>query len=343
MENTFVNSPDVKEIFQCMDFYAKYPQIRLFSGKVVYALHEKVRTFFLKNFDTIQKKQTAHSNFLWRLIKYYSTPFQKEAVALVNAHVKELDLDDKNKLGYLNYILSSKVYPLFHDSFFAKLAQVDLSSDTHKLQARHIFLKMKTRLEKKQNDKVAYVALFNKFSPFFSNLAQQSKRVPYKMLGEFAEVYFNASSHHEYKNISPKPLLFLLQNTSALQERLSPQLFEQEFSSSSQPQIDKQAVTYLLNAYCDYAEKQDKKTPNLHHAMTAFFCDIVRQYDYSATDVKNLRKLLGKKYTPRAQKSYLYDMGLALQKAYNQTHTRGITSRHKTVQDFYKNSNSRWD
>lgn len=348
MTNTFANSPDVKEIFQCMDFYAKYPHIRLFSGKVVYELHEKVRAFLTKKFNSVEEKQTAHGNFIWNLNKYYSTPFQKEAVALINSNVKELTLSDADKLKYLNYLLSFKNYSRFYDSFFNKLAQVDFSSDAQNLQARHIFYKMKTLLDKKKKNKTEYLQIFSKFQPFLDNYANQSKRVSYKMLGEIAGVYFEAGRQHEYKAVSMKPLVELLQNTAALHENKMPQLFADEFSltAASKPKIDKKAVISLMSAYCDFVakhEKNHKPNWNFRHTVTSMFCDIVQNFDYSAADVKNLRKAIGTKYDPNITHTGLYEMGLVIQQAYNNAHPKGVSSRNKTVHPAYKAGHSRWD
>lgn len=347
MENMY-NSPKLmQEIFQTMDFYAKYPNIRLFTGKKVYSLHENVRALLQQNHNNPDEQQKLHGNFIWNLKKYYRTSFRKEAVALVNSNIKELNLSDKDKINYLNYLLSTSVYPYFHDSVFEKLSQVDFSNSVQKLQAKNVFEKLKTLLTKKQKNKVENMQLFHKFEPFLQNFAQQSQAVSYKMLGEFAEVYFNAGLQSEYREISMQPLVMLMQKTEALQAQKTPQLFEKEFSNQAlSPKIDKKAVTVLLKGYYDFWIKSGKSlhsNSNFHHAVTSMFCDIVQNFDYTATDVKNLRKVLGNHRSFGAQQARLYEMGLLIQRAYNQSHSRGVSSRNKTVHPIFKDKHTRWD
>lgn len=345
MGNTFEQSADAQKIFQSMDYYAKYPNFRLFNGKKVYELHESVRRFLQTNQRSVQDQQNLHGNFIWKMKRYYGTPFQKEAVALINANIRELNLCDKDKLGYLNYLLSTKVYPRFHNSFFQKLAEVDFSKQNSKLQAQHVFYKMKTLLAKKRKNKSEYADIFKKFEPFFQNLAEQSNPVSYKMIGEYAELYFDAAMHCEYKEVSMKPLISLMQHTTAIQAKNMPKLFDDMQVVSSVPQIDKKAAYVLLKAYNDFAykhEKQLRSNLSFHHAVTSMFCDVVQNFDYSANDVKNLRKALGSRHGAGNMQARLYEAGLIIQRAYNQSHSRGVSVRNRTVQAALKDG-GRWD
>lgn len=345
MENTFEQSADAQKIFQSMDFYAKYPNFRFFTGKKVYELHEQVRKFLHTKAASADEQQNFHGNFIWKLKKYYGTSFQKEAVALINANIKEFNLSDKDKLGYFNYLLSTKVYPHFYNSFFQKLADVDFAKKENKLQAQHIFHKMKTILVQKRKKKSEYTDLFQKFEPFMQNVAEQSGLVSYKMLGEYAEVYFGAAMYSAYKEVSMKPLLSLMQRTTAMQAKQMPQLFEHQATSSQQSQIDKKAAYLLLKAYHDFSlqnEKELRANLNYHHAITSMFCDVVQNFDYSANDVKNLRKALGSLHGGGAMQARLYESGLIIQRAYNQSHPRGVSVRNRTVQAAFKDG-GRWD
>lgn len=345
MENTFEQSADAQKIFQSMDYYAKYPNFRLFSGKKVYELHEAVRRFLQTNSKSVEYQQNLHGNFIWKMKKYYGTPFQKEAVALINANIRELNLCDKDKLGYLNYLLSTKVYPRFHNSFFQKLAEVDFSKQNTKLQAQHVFYKMKTLLAKKSKNKPEYAEIFQKFEPFLQNLAEQANPVSYKMLGEYAELYFDAAMHSEYKEVSMKPLVALMQHTTAMQAQNMPQLFDEVKVASASPQIDKKAASILLKAYNDFANKHEKQLRSnlsFHHAVTSMFCDVVQNFDYSPNDVKNLRKALGSRYGAGFMQARLYETGLIIQRAYNQSHSRGVSGRNKTIQAAFRDG-GRWD
>lgn len=346
MENTFEQSADAQKIFQSMDYYARYPNFRLFTGKKVYELHEQVRKFLQTKAANTEEQQNFHGNFVWKLKKYYGTSFQKEAVALINANIKELNLSDKDKLGYFNYLLSTKVYSRFHNSFFQKLADVDFAKKENKLQAQHIFHKMKTILAQKRKKKSEYADLFQKFEPFMQNSAEKSGLVSYKMLGDYAEVYFDAAMQCEYKEVSMQPLLSLMQRTTAMQAQQMPQLFEnQDAKAKPSRSIDKKAAYQLLKAYHDFSlqhEKQLRSNLNFHHAVTSMFCDMVQNFDYTANDVKNLRKALGSRHGGGSMQARLYESGLIIQRAYNQSHSRGVSVRNRTVQIALKNG-GRWD
>ena len=345
MENMFEHSAEAKKIFQSLDFYAQYPNFRLFTGKKVYALHEDVRRLLGQKFSDVAEQQKFHGNFVWKLKKYYGTAFQKEAVSLINANIKELNLSDKDKLNYLNYLLSTKAYPRFHHSVFQKLADVDFSQKEAKLQSQHILHKMKAILNKK--NKSEYADIFQKFEPFLQNSAEQIRPVSANMLRAYAELYFEAAMRCEYKQISMRPLISMMQHTTAMQAQKMPQLFDEMYSpaASTKPQIDKKAVFSMLKAYHDFAEKNQKALHanlSFHQGMASLFCDIVQHFDYSPNDVKNLRKALGNRHGAGALQARLYETGLTIQRAYNQSHSRGVSLRNKTVQAALKDG-GRWD
>ncbi len=336
----------LNKIEQKLDFYAKYPNFRLFSEKKVYELHESVRSFLHTPCENQESTQKFHSNFIWKLKKYYRTPFQKEVVALVNANIKAFDLSDKDKLGYMNYLLSTKVYPHFHDSFFSKLAEVDLSKQENKLWAQYVFHKMKTLLAQKQKKRTEFVGDFQKFEPFLQNMAEQMRPSSYKNLSEFAEVYFSAVMNSEYKGISLKPIIVMMQNTSAMDAKKMPQLFDAQMPVAQAPAIDKKAVSLLMQSYRNFSIKNEKMLRSnlgFHQSIASMFCDIVKDFDYNANDVKNLRKILGTRHNSGGLYARLYETGLIVQRVYNQSHPQGVTPRHKTVQPMYKAGYSRWD
>lgn len=336
----------LNKIEQKLNFYAKYPNFRLFSGKKVYELHECVRGFLHTPCENKESTQKFHSNLIWKLKKYYRTPFQKEVVALVNANIKAFDLSDKDKLGYMNYLLSTKVYPRFHDSFFSMLAEVDFSKQENKLWAQRIFHKMKTLLAQKQKKRTEFVDDFQKFEPFMQKMAEQLHPVSYKNLTEFTEVYLNAVMNSEYKGISLKPIIIMMQNTSAMDAKKMPQLFDEQMQVAQAPAIDKKAVCLLMQSYRDFSianEKVLRSNLGFHHSITSMFCDIVKNFDYNTNEVKNLRKILGTKHYSGGLHARLYETGLIIQRAYNKSHSQGVTSRHKTVQPIYKSGYSHWD
>ena len=340
------NNTLLENVLQKLDFYSKYPHMRLFSGKKVYELHEDVRYLLNKPFENVEDKQKLHGNFLWKIKKFYSTPFRKETIALVNANAKILELNDNDKLNYLNYILSLNGSQDFSQDVFNNFAQISYKDVETQSKAIKVFKKMKILLGKTPKDSVKYENKVRSYYPFIFNLAKNSKNVSQQFVRDVADTLFVVSKNLKYREVSMAPLMFLVQNTAALSIQNVKHLFADELPVETKPLIDKKAVENIMADYRNFSLKHDNKglaDMNLYHAITSFACTVVEKFDYTPKDVKSLRQKLGDKHLSGITNSRLYEMGRLIQRAYNRSHPQGMTSRHKTVQPIYKAGYSRWD
>lgn len=354
----------LEDIQQKLNYYSNYVNMRQFTGKAVYALHEQVDSYLTQPFPNAEAKQKAHGNFLWMLKNYYPRCFQKEVIAIVNANIDKLDLTDRDKLNYLNYILSMKNYNRFSIKTFQYLSDVDGKNEAIVSQGRNTFDKMKELLNKQKNKPEQYRESSKRFYKYFSNYAKQCPQVTHKLVEEYTDVLFGISEKFPFENVSLWPLKNLVERTVNLRynQVQMGHLFEEQ-PKDDKKQVDKKAVKMVLKKYVEFSLRQEALTAlklkkkeavrnkgivsknsngesykslslgyaNLYHAMTSMMCYMVKNYDYKSTDVKALRDELGRRVGTTQQRSRLYDMGRLIQRSFNETQPRAFNQRNKTI------------
>lgn len=317
---------NLEEIQNNLNFFSRYPYFRLYTGKEVFRLREKVERYLLQPFASREERQKAHGNFLWLLKKYYSTPFQREAIVLQNFNADSLDLTDKDKLNYLSYILTMKNYTRFSPRFFSILSQYSSESGISAEQSNRVFYKMQTLLAKNYKKDENYQQAALRFYPFLCVYAKNSPVVTSKLLDDYVQMLFKMSSKFPERHVSLLPLTHLMQRMEDRRRRQSEikSLFGDEFEPEqpAKPQIDKKAVRSVLAQYAAYSLEAEKKGQfdfRLYASMTKMLGYIVEHYDYGAADVRALRKELGGRHGATRQQARLYQMGLFFQRRFNQT------------------------
>lgn len=354
----------LEDIQQKLNYYSNYVNMRQFTGKAVYALQELVDSYLTQPFPSAEAKQKAHGNFLWMLKNFYPRCFQKEVISIVNANIDKLDLTDRDKLNYLNYILSMKNYNRFSIRTFQCLSDVDGKSEAIISQGRNTFDKMKELLKKQQNKPEYYRESSKRFYRFFCNYAKQCPQVTHKLVEEYTDVLFGISEKFPFENVSLWPLKNLVERTVNLRynQVQMGHLFEDQ-PKDHKKQVDKKAVKMILKKYVDFSLKQETLTSlklkkketahkkgivpknsndesykslslgyaNLYHAMSSMMCYMVKNYEYKPQDIKALRDELGSRVGTTQQRSRLYDMGRLIQRSFNETQPRAFNPRNKTI------------
>lgn len=328
-----------------LDFFSRYPNFRLYTGKEVFRLREQVESYLLQPFPSREEKQKAHGNFLWALKGYYSTPFQQEAIILQNFNVYNLDLTDKDKLNYLNYILSMKNYSRFSSQFFYQLSNYHPDTPAAAEQSCRVFHRVKALLAKNYKKDDNYQLAAKRLYPFLCRYAQNCPRISYKLIDDYADILFKMSGKFPNQLVSLMPLKNLMERMAEQHKNqvTFKSLFGDEPEKDTKPQIEKQAVRNVLKKYAEYslqAEQKGKFDANLYNTMTAMLCYIVEEYDYSLADIRGLRKDLGRGNFFSGQRERLYQMGLEAQRKYNHLHPGyrrkpKAADLYKTAMDYY--------
>lgn len=337
------------EIQRKLDFFSKYPNNLLYQGKEVFGLCEQVDSYLSQPFASREEKQKAHGNFVWMLKNYYSTPFQQEAIALQNMNVASLDLTDKDKLNYLNYILTMKNYTRFSPRFFNMLSKYNPESDASSQQSGRVFYRIQALLAKNYKKDENYQQAALRFYPFLCSYAQNCPQITYKLIDNYADMLFRMSSKFskQQQRVSLMPLKDLMERMAEQRRKRSEtkSLFGDEFEPEqpAKPQIDKTAVRNVLTKYAEYslqAEQKGKFDAILYSSMKNMLCFIVENYDYSAADIRALRRDLGRDSGVANQRGRLYKLGLEAQRKYSQLHPERrrkpkAVDLSKTVMDYY--------
>lgn len=330
------NQPvSLEDLQKNLNYFSKYTNRRLFAGKEVYKLHENVRSYLEQPFADRDAKQKAHGNFIWALKKYFPTSFQKEAIILLDVNVKQLDLSDKDKINYLNYMLSMKNYNRFSVPSFQFFSDFAIDNDYMALQGRNVFHKMREILAAKYKKTDEYQQSAKRFYRFFDNYSKKCPQVTHLLVEEYTETLFKMSSKFPFEHIPLLPLKNLMERTVNLQHNQvrMQDMFGDE-PENGKPQIDKKAVLNVLKSYVDYSlsrEKENKNDGILYNSVTSMMCYFVKNYDYKPPEVRALRNELGGTTTSFSHRKRLYDMGRIILGVYNQEQPRKMDPRSKTI------------
>lgn len=316
----------LKEIQSNLNFFSRYPDFLLYTGKEVFRLRDKVEAYLTQPYPSREEKQKAHGNLIWLLKNYYSTPFQQEAITFLNRNVSHLDLTDKDKLNYLNYILTMKNYTRFSPQFFSLLSHYSPGSEASAEQGNRAFHRMKILLAKNYKKDDNYQEAAVRFYPFLCVYAKNCPRVTNQLIDDYTQLLFKMSAKFPWKRVSLMPLKDLLDvmTEQSMRRMRMESLFGDEFEPkpSLKPQMHKTAVQRVLTNYISYGTEALKKKRFdhvLHISMTSMLGHIVENYDYNDSDIRALRKVLGRKNSLEYTQKRFYDMGLEIQHRFNKS------------------------
>lgn len=344
MENTMSlsqSSQNLDDIKRRLEYYSRYNNLPLFSGKVVYQLHEDITAYLTQDYPSKEEKQKAHGNFIWAVKNSFSTPFQKEAVFLINSNIQNFDLSDRDKINFLNYMLNMKNYDRFHEKTYRHFSDFTIQGKAGKEpeylteQSHALYKKVNKLLNVKYKNPDNFRKISARIYPFLYTYSKEFPLVSHNLVEEYAANLFQMSSKLTFERVSLSPLKNLMERTVNLKHaNLKMGNIFGETPAESKPQIDKKAVLKVLLAYTKHSQdeaKKDKMDNNLYYSMTAMMSYFVQNYEYKPSEVKELRDALGDKNAPGAERVRLYDMGRIVQRAYNESQPRKFNPRNRTI------------
>lgn len=332
---------DLNEIQRKLRYYSRHENLRLYGGEEACVMYGDVCNYLSQPFSSLEDKQKAHGNFIWAVKTSLPTCFQKEAVALINVNIKQLDLSDKDKLNFLNYVLSMKNYSRFSEETYKTLSQFEIgdksqeSDNYNAIQSRNIFYKIKTLLDSKYKKTEEFQLLARRVYPFLECYARKCPQVSHQLVEEYAETLFKISSKFPLIHVSIMPLKNMMERTVNLKHNQVKMnnLFGYE-EPKTKPQIDKRMMLKVLEMYKKYVldlEKKEKEDNILYLSVTAMTCYIVKNYDYNSGDIVALRDVFGGPWGSTVQGRKLYTIGQRAQKAYKDGLPRKFDARNKTI------------
>lgn len=331
------------EIQQTMSYYSNYRYFKLYTEGKVFRLHEDVRSYLEQPYPNREEKQKAHGNFIWGVKKCFRTVFQKDAIALINANAKNLDLNDKDKVNFLNYVLNMPKLTRFSEASFRMLTDFSLEGEYMDREGRNVLTKMRKILDDKYSQPEDYLASAKRFYPYMDKYARECSQVSHNLVCDYAETLFQISSRSTYNRVSLAPLKNLMERTINLKHnQVKMNHLFGELDIPTKPAIDKKAVLKVIDVYAKHAQEMENKKANdtiLYHSMSSMLCYIVQNYDYKPADIKAMRQGLTERRGSANQRRLLYDMGRIVQKAFKEVQPRKFNPRNKTVDPLMRSIN----
>lgn len=332
---------EYEDISRKLAHYSQYNYQKLYGESEARVLSGQISSYVDRPSYSEEEKKQASSQILWKLREYIPTPFQRDALSLLDCVHKQLKLDDRNKEDFLNFMVSSKSHQRFSTSCYRFFSNYKIETDYDKLQNEKILYKIEKHLSNKKLDNDAYKKKALKFLPFMQNYAKECPKVNNTLIDTYSRIFLQMSTRFDIGEISFMPYLDLLTRTESLKQNnvQMGNLFGEE--KISKPQIDKKAVSRILGHYADWTLSRQDKYPfnmSLHNKMMNMMSHIIINYDYKFQDASALNKQINRPDDGH----HLQGLGKAIMETYKST-VETPRAKMKPLRPFTATKQNHWE
>ena len=255
-----------------------YPYDDIVERRMVNQIDEYLLSFGEK------ERAEVNGHFLWKYKEYFSQPFAKHAVNLLEKHITSYPLSDANKIKFLEYLFKYQdetgngILFQFDDRVLYKLADFDPNNNleaTNRLYNKALgFFDTKKR---KSDEKIKL--LYGISKTFIRNI----KKISPEAVVNYAEIYFNMADRTNKKL------------DAAILERLAvktPYALERKEICGDEEVLDKKVIKEIFEAYAKHVNNQKDFNNNLGAEMADWAKGLFSQHGYTLKEAKDLINIL---------------------------------------------------
>ena len=285
-----------------------YPYDDIVERRVVNQIDEYLLSFGEK------ERAEVNGHFLWKYKEYFSQPFAKHAVNLLEKHITSYPLSDANKIKFLEYLFKYQdetgngILFQFDDRVLYKL--VDFDPNNNLEATNRIYYKALAALSGRKHKNDEKIRLLYGMSKIF---AKNIKKVSSEAAVNYAGIYFRMAERTD-KRLDASILERLAVKT--------PYALERAGMCGDKEVLDKKVIKEIFKAYVGYANRQKDFNQNLGMEMAALAQNLFAGYGYTVKEAKDLTDILhfkdkdenGKKIRENMVNKALDSMASALDK-----------------------------
>lgn len=338
------NKSELETIQWQLEYYAKHTKHRLFGEKEAEELMNRITTYLNHPYYTPEQKKSASASILWSVKKHIPTPFQKDAINIINTINPRLSLDTKDKENFLNFMVSSRCSQRFSNQSYVFFSDYEIKDGYDKAQNAQIFYKVAKSLEQRKLPDEEYQKRALNYLAFLHNYAKQAPVVNQEMVEKYTHIFFKMADRFPVGTVPFAPYLDLFTRTERLKhiDVKMKNMFGEE--KADKPKIDKKAVNSVVAMYKNKVLGTDIRQfdSRLHQKMTKMLGYLVQNYDYSPKDVTEIQKLVSGNGYSSPQQAELNNLGKSVLKAYKVANPPKKTAR-KPLRPFTAMNTRHWE
>ena len=233
---------------------------------------EKINSY-LYSLDTEERK-LANGRLLFHYKDYLSQPFAKHAVELIANSVNGFQLNDDDKVQFLEYLFKADKQDLFHPRILYKLANYNPNNNLE--ATNRLYNKTLAYFDgaaRKNDKKIA--TIFGMYRVF----AQNVEGISSDAVVNYAEIYFNLADR------TNQPLDAAILKNFATR---TPQALKRASECKDKTVIDKDVIKKVFKAYAEHVASHSAYNPVLAKQMETLAQDVIKSYQYNLQEALDL-------------------------------------------------------
>ncbi len=267
-------SRHVKNYGNKFDFndYNAYP----YSDEDERRIFEKINSY-LGSLDSEERK-LANGRLLFHYKDYLSQPFAKHAVELIANSVNGFQLNDDDKVQFLEYLFKADKQDLFHPRILYKLANYNPNDNLE--ATNRLYNKTLAYFDgaARKNDKKIDV-IFGMYKVF----AQNVEGISADAVVNYAKIYFDLADR------TSRPL-----NAAILKNFVTktPKALKRAEECKDATVVDKEVVKAVFKSYAEHVNSHSNYNPVLARQMEILAQNIMESYQYNLQEALDLAETL---------------------------------------------------
>lgn len=333
-----------EELMQKIEYCIVYYRQLSRKDEFQYKTHNRITVMmdeYVRMAPNKEEQELSAGRLLWKLKKYFYSGFNKNNGKLVDHAVSQYSFTDRDKVNFVNLLMSNHLYRYVSENSFEKLSTIKQSDDYVIKQTRDVLGKVMRSLNSQAKPGEQYTQKARKLLKYMYHYGNEVRTTDRETVLSYAQSVFHVSNQlsaynrekHDYENIdrvSLVPLAKMLGKTRHLRESTAVMgnLFGEK--TEQKPRFDVGALHGVLKAYQQNVLKEqdindfDGPLKLSMEQMTGFF---MANFDIRPKEAEYLQNGITERFPKTLQQRHLNDLGDRMQQAYKKAHPRKQASR----------------
>ncbi len=325
----------MRKIEYCIVYYRQLSR----KDEFQYRIHNRITAMmdeYVRMVSTKEEQELSAGRLLWKLKKYFYSGFNKNNGKLIDHVVGQYSLTDRDKVNFVNLLMSNRLYRYVSEKSFEKLSAIKHSSEYVTKQTRDVLGEVMRLLNLQAKPGEQYTKKARKLLRFMYHYGNEVQTTDRETVLSYAQNMFHVSNQlsahnretRNYENpekVSLVPLARMLTKTRNLRE--STAVMGNLFGEKTERKLkfDIGALHGVLMAYQQNTLKNndfnyfDITLKVSMEQMTGFF---MANFDICPKEAEYLSSSITDKFPRTNQQRHLNDLGKKMYQAFKKAHPR---------------------
>ncbi len=337
-----------EELMQKIEYCIVYYRQLSRKDEFQYKTHNRITAMmdeYVRMASGKEEQELSAGRLLWKLKKYFYSGFNKNNGKLVDHVVGNYALGDKDKVNFVNLLMSNHLYRHISEKSFGTLSAIKQRDAYVTKQTHDVLGKVMNSLNSQAKPGEQYTQKARKLLQYMSYYGHEVQTTNRETVISFAQTMFHVSNQlsaynrekGNYENaekVSLVPLAKMLTKTRHLRESTAVMgnLFGEE--AERKPKFDVGAMHDVLKAYQQNVLKNknfDNFDGNLKLSMEQMTRFFMTKYEVRPKEAVYLQNSITDTAPRTIQQRLLNDLGQKMQAAYKEAHPRKSSTRRLKI------------